>query len=299
MFDELQDPPSNDKYAAAAHFFMSLKKEAGTPPRVAARQAVRSAVNTNPLPMAARGGSAAKAPQAKATPAAVVGGLQKKAFIGEAVRGLAHAAQNAAPKILKSVGAARGQVAGEWGALKKTVGNYRSGFKDGYNLKPAGVLTEFASRFKKGSGFGTKQKGRFIPIKSRVIIGRKTSPGSEFHLSRLAKKKGPEYTEAFRAGMGTRRGMDPDTLPSAARHFITSKGDITPGSIFKGIHSIGLVNPETTQAGVREAVRAVANRTKRTPSLSKRTGLTNQQMLLGGGTAAGLGYLALRPRKDS
>lgn len=299
MFDQLVEPTSQTQHMAAAEFFMSLKKEAKV--RTEARQMIRRVADTNPLPsnVATPKPPAAKpagisvqktisAPEAKPS-------LQKQAFIGEALRAVAHAGQGPAAS---AVAAAKKGI-GSLGKGLKQMGNrastYRQGFKAGYTMKDPNFMQELFSRFRKGSGFGKMQEGRFIPIKSRVIIGRKTTPGSDAFIERLSRTKGKDYAEAFRAGREVRKGVDPDTLAGGARHFVTSKGDITPASILKGVHTIGLVNPETTQGAIRSLMKSRG--VKKSPSLSKMTGLSNTQLALGGGTAAGLGYLALRPKK--
>lgn len=278
MFDQLVDPPSPIRHMAAAEFFMSLKKEARV--RADARQMLRRVTQTNALPVSA---PRANAPKAAPT---TVAAMKKQAFIGGALRAVAHSAQGPMAAAAKSV---RNSL--------KSAGQAREGFKAGYTMKDPNFMQRLFSRFKKGSGFGTVQEGKFIPIKSKVIFGQETTPGSEAFLRQLAKKKGTTYADAFRAGRGVKTGVDPDTLAGGARHFVTSKGDITAGSVLKGIHTIGLVSPEFTQEAIRGAIKRYGG-VVRPSGRGGRTGLSNNQLMLGG-TAAGLGYLALRPKKAS
>lgn len=284
MFDQLIDPMPDTKHQAAAEFFMSMKKQAGVkePLRVEARQAIKKSVETNPLPARAPTAPASRPPEAKATaikvpsvemtkhPTAPKLSMKKQAFIGEALRAVAHAAQGSGARIAKSLGS----------GLRR-VGKYREGFKAGYTAKAPGWLGQQISRF--GGPKGNWQ------VKS---------PGSEFFMKGLTRRKGKAYASAYAAGMDVRKGVAPDTLRSGARHFVSPTGDITAGSIAKGLHTIGLINPETTAGAARQALQSVASRARAGKSLSSRTGLSNTQLALGGGTAAGLGYLALRPKKE-
>lgn len=288
MFDQLAEPISPNRHMAAAEFFMSLKKEAKV--RSDARQMLRRVADTNPLPTAA---PAAKPPPAKPAETPV---MKKQAFIGEALRAVAHSSQGPAAAAAKALRRTRRSVGKELGRMLQSADQAREGFRAGYTMKEPNAMQRFFSRFKRGSGFGTMQEGKFIPIKSRVIIGKETTPGSEVFLKQLAKKKGTAYADAFKAGRSVKTGVDPDTLAGGARHFVTSKGDVTPMSVLKGVHTIGLVNPETTQEAIRGVLKSRFAKPKK-PSLSARTGMSNSQLMLGGGTAAGLGYLALRPKK--
>ncbi len=287
MFDQLIDPPSLSKHAAAAEFFMSLKKEAEV--RSEARRALRRMADTNTFTIPSR---ILKSPPTKS---AVVPVMKKQAFIGEAIRAVAHSAQGPAAAAAKSLRQTRKLVGQKIEQQGRAIGQSREAFKAGFTMKDPNFMQRLFSRFKKGSGFGTMQEGRFIPIKSKVIFGQETTPGSEVFLRRLAKKKGTAYADAFRMGRGVKKGVDPDMVAGGARHFVTSRGDFTPASVIKGMYTTGLANPETTQKAIRSIVKNRLARPK--PSLSERTGISNSRLMLGGGTAAGLGYLALRPNK--
>ena len=270
--------------AVALDFFIGLHKTAGV--REEARAAVRAMTPTNKIQMAT------KRPIVEQELAAVktaITPLQKKAFIEGLVRSIGHYGQEAAaaagPAITKAV-------AGGKAALKsgvKTVGEAREGFQAGFNT-PAGGWKERAADHlrtvwrdhKSGASGGKTLKKIWKGPSARVV-------GSEAHYQKLLRTKGKAHADAFRMGGSVANAADPASNAAIARHFIGPNGQINPLTVAIGLHTSGMVRPEATQALAKKLFTPK-------PKPWSIHDLTHTQKLVGGGAAAGLGYLALRKR---
>ena len=266
--------------AVALDFFIGLHKTAGV--REEARTAVRALTNTNTLQ------TATKRPivqQELATAKQTLTPMQKKAFIEGLVRNIGHYGQRAAASASKAV--ASGKAAVKGGA--KTVGEAREGFQAGFSTPVGGWKERAADHLrtvwqdhKAGVSGGQTAKKVWDGPSARVV-------GSKAHYQDLLRTKGKAHADAFRMGGSVANAADPGSNAAIARHFVGPNGQINPLTVALGLHTSGMVRPEATQALAKKLFTP-----KKKPWSVK--DLTDNQKLVGGGAAMGLGYLALRKR---
>lgn len=288
MSDLRQHDP---QFFAAAEFFVSLKKEAAPSLRAHAREVTRSVVQTNALPEnlkrpEAPQASPVKTPVAKATPPKEVlkdklsSAMQKEAIAEKLLVDLAHHGSRLA-----------GTVGKEMKALGRGVRKDTAAFKAGYNTPKSGFEEKLKEKLHLIGAGHRSREGAFKTLGKVVGPHSEKIVGSDAFYASMAKKKGQRYADMFRRGQGVKGSVDPDVTNSAIHHLVDEKGGFTPLSVLKGVHTLGIVSPETSAGVVRRAI-GMGEKAKS----SNPFGLTNTQLALGGGTAAGLGYLALRKR---
>lgn len=278
----MEDITFDARYA----FFASLHKEAAPSVRSTARAATRAVVDTNALPIAAKKPVVTEVESVKSAPTSK---LSKTAFVEGLVRDALHLGQRgmeaAAPVVSKAVSETKAGV----GNMVRGAQDAHGGFQAGFKTPKGGALGAAKEKFKtlardnKKNVSWSKTLARMFSKPSAKVVG------SDAHHAMLVKTKGERYANAFRAGQGVKGAVDPSTTSNAARHFVDSDGKVSPLTIFKGLHSTGIVTPEASQQLLASAMR----RPSKPWSVKK---LSDTQMLAGGATLGGLGYLALRKR---
>lgn len=285
---------SPDQHMVALTFFDSLHKEAASI-REIARSSLRATTKTNSLPSLAKGSTVKPLEEVaavKAVKSQLTSKLKKQAFVEGLIRNAAHHAASIPGKVgpaSEAAGTLIGKLRSKLHGAMEPIRDSKEGFKTGFNTKKQGPASVISEKLETLLGDHKAGKNWSNTAGEMLRGGSEKVVGSERHYEHLVRTKGRRYADAYRMGMGARGTVDPHTASNVARHFSDSKGNINPLTVFSGLHSSGMVSPETTKGLAGRMVR-------RKPKEFSLDSMTPTQKVIGGASLGGLGYLALRKR---